>query len=96
MWPMLLDMPKRECKIELRKLGILKLTFRVTEYVLKNFFLELEAFSIVVSTFRAQGNLNQKKIQLLKELETLFKYLIKIFYAYKQKSFINIQIKNHI
>jgi len=35
--------------------------------------LELEAYSIVVSTFRAQGNLNSKKIQILKDLETVLR-----------------------
>ena len=35
--------------------------------------LELEAYSTLVSTFRAQGDLNSKKIQLLKELQSMLK-----------------------
>ena len=76
MWPMLLDMSKRECKIELRKLGI-QTFFNIYSFQANinciYFHLELDAYSTVVSTFRAQGNLNPVKIQVLKELETFFK-----------------------
>jgi hypothetical protein len=54
MWPMLLDMPRNECKKTLR-------------------VLELEAYASVVTTFRAQGDLNLKKNQVLKDLQSLLK-----------------------
>lgn len=81
MWPMLLDMTKLECKKDLRKLGKLDSLANVFLSNVINhfwhfhlFFLELEAYSLLVSTFRAQGNLNPKKIQILKDLEQLLKY----------------------
>lgn len=33
---------------------------------------ELEAYSQVISTFRAQGSLNEKKSKILKELREIF------------------------
>lgn len=54
MWPVMLDMPKIECKKSLRKL-------------------ELETYADVVSVFRAQGDLTERKTELLKELQSLLK-----------------------
>ena len=53
---------------------LFKIQFKIE--IVFDFFLkikELEAYSSVVSAFRAQGDLNARKTQALKELETLFR-----------------------
>lgn len=80
MWPMLLDMSQSECKKALRTLGNLLMNYQAIglDFYLSLdislfFNLELEAYSIVVSTFRAQGDLTSKKQEILKDLQAILK-----------------------
>lgn len=81
MWPNLLDLTKDDCRGILRRSGQLtqshtssKIQTNENHLILPllNNRTELEAYSQVISTFRAQGSLNEKKSQILKELREIF------------------------
>jgi len=54
MWPVLLDMPRDDCKRQLRRL-------------------ELDAYATVMTAFRAQGNLDAVRRQILTDLQTVLR-----------------------
>lgn len=79
MWPKSLDLTRDECRGMLRRLGMLEIKYHLrrlqsvtTIFAVCLIFIELESYSKVVGTFRAQGNLNDVKAKILKDLRDVF------------------------
>lgn len=86
MWPKLLDLTQDECRGALRRLGkqlklkqnrsvlnIERFASNISSVLLNlDFVSELESYSNVVGTFRAQGTLTAVKLRILKDLREAF------------------------